>query len=395
MKLLAITNLFGFPWDRSRGMFNQQQFDRIARHVELSVLVAVPWPQALRHPRRYWNARRAGRLQWPYVDYFVFWYVPGIGQFLHSLFFFLSLAVQRPRATFFARRDALLGSWGFPDAVATAMIGAITRTPMVMKVHGTDVNDYLQVPAKRWQILAAARHARAVMSPSRALKARLVDAGVPAEAVSVVYNGVDHQAFRPQSRADARAGLGLGQDERVILYVGNLKASKGCLDLMEAFIRLADAQPRAVLAVVGGGEAQGPMRALAQRAGLAERVRFAGKVPHASLPTWFAAADLLCLPSHNEGVPNVVLEAMACGLPVVATRVGGIPEVLPEFAGELVSVRDVPGIAEAIDKVLASNWACTRIAEHARRFDWDANLSQALEILDRATSRAPQLTPTP
>ena len=91
MKVLAITNLFGYPWDPSRGVFNQQQFERLAQRVDLSVLVAVPWTEAIRRPAAYWSARRDGRQRWPYVDYFVFWYVPGFARGLHALFFVLSL----------------------------------------------------------------------------------------------------------------------------------------------------------------------------------------------------------------------------------------------------------------------------------------------------------------
>lgn len=381
MKVLVVTNLFGYPWDPSRGVFNQQQFERLARRVDLSVLVAVPWTDAIRRPAAYWSARRDGRQRWPFVDYFVFWYLPGVAQGLHALFFFLSLVLQRPGTLFFRRWHAMIGSWGFPDAVATAAVAALTSTPVLMKFHGTDVNDYLHVPSKRWQILAAARRCKAVMSASGALRAQLVEAGVDAGRAHVVYNGVDAALFHPADKATTRRALGVGADERLLLFIGNLKPNKGCVDLLEGFIQIAHTEPRATLVFIGGGEAHAHLLARAAEHGLAQRVRLLGKVDHALLPAWLAASDLLCLPSHSEGVPNVVLEAMACGVPVVASTVGGIPEVVPEFAGLLVAPRDIPALALALAAALARPWDHDRIAALAKKFDWEANIDRVLGLL--------------
>ena len=382
MRLLVVTNLFGFPWDTSRGMFNQQQFDRLASRVELSVLVAVPWTEALRRPVAYWNARRDGRERWPYVDYFLFWYIPRVAQWLHPTLFFLSLLVQRPLVMLFARRDALLGSWGFPDAVATAAFASITGTPHWMKVHGTDVNEYLDVKGKRAQILAAARRSRGVFTPSRALRSRLVDAGIKPECVEVLYNGVEQRLFHPASRLEARAKLGIEGRARAVLYVGNLKVAKGCVDLVDAFLTVAAREPEVVLVVVGAGEARDEMVRRVAGARLQHRVRFVGKVEHRMLADWFVASDLLCLPSHAEGVPNVVLEAMACGVPIVATRVGGIPEVVPEWAGLLVAPRNGPALSEALRTALNTTWDSARIAAHGQTFTWESNVERLLSLLD-------------
>lgn len=375
MKVLVVTNLFGFPWDPARGMFNQQQFDRLAQSQELSVLVAVPWPEAVRRPRAWWNARREGRRRWPYVDYFVFWYPPGFGRSWHALFFFLSMIVQRP-LLLFRRFDVILGSWGFPDAVASTLLARLTGTPALMKTHGSDVNDYLREPAKRRQLLAAARRCRGVMTPSAALRDQLAAAGLPPERIVVNYNGVDTARFRPADRATARAGLGVPADATVLLYVGNLKRAKGCVDLVDAFVALAADFPALQLVVIGEGAERASMSERIEGAALGGRARFMGTQTHAAIAGWFAAADLLSLPSHNEGVPNVVLEAMACGLPVVATRVGGIPEVLPEHAGVLVPAHDPAALQAGLRHALESTWDRARIAAHAGTFSWDDNLAR-------------------
>ena len=384
MKVLVITNLFGFPWDASRGVFNQQQFDRLARRVDLTVLVAVPWTEAIRRPAAYWTARREGRKRWPYVDYFIFWYLPGVAQAFHSVFFFLSLVMQRSLTIFFGRWHVILGSWGFPDAVAAVAVGRVTATPVLMKVHGTDVNEYLDVPGKRWQILAAARRCSSVMTASSALRDKLVAAGVAASHVQVVYNGVDAARFQPSDRAVARKRSGVAGAGSIVLYVGNLKVAKGCVDLLDAFVEIAVAHAGLRLVFIGDGEARAAIGQRAADRGLADRVQIMGRLDHSLLRDWFAAADVLCLPSHNEGVPNVVLEAMACGVPVVATRVGGVPEVLPEFAGLLVPPHDSLALGQALLSALERDWDHERITAHARGFSWDANVESVMNLLSAA-----------
>jgi glycosyltransferase involved in cell wall biosynthesis len=388
MKVLVVTNLFGYPWDPARGMFNQQQFDRLARVQDLRVLVAVPWTEAVRRPRAWWNARRDGRTRWPYVDYFVFWYLPGFAQSWHALFFFLSMLLQRP-LLLLPRFDVILGSWGFPDAVASTLLGRLTGTPALMKVHGSDVNDYLASPGKRWQLLAAARRCSSVMTPSAALRGRLVEAGLSADRVCVNYNGVDTTRFHPADRAEARERQAVPMEAALLLYVGNLKRAKGCLDLVDAFVGLAADFPALLLVVVGQGAERGAMIERVASTGLSDRVRFMGTQDHAAIAAWFAAADLLCLPSHNEGVPNVVLESMACGLPVVATRVGGIPEVLPPHAGLLVPASDPAALQAALRSALRTPWDRARIAAHASGFSWDDNLMRLNAALIDAGGPAP------
>jgi glycosyltransferase involved in cell wall biosynthesis len=129
-----------------------------------------------------------------------------------------------------------------------------------------------------------------------------------------------------------------------------------------------------------------PLQARCAALGLQARVRWVGRQPHAALPQWYAAAELLCLPSHAEGTPNVVLEAMACGLPVVATQVGGISEVLPHFAGLTVPLGDGNALQAALAAALAGEWDRERIVAHARRFDWSDNVRKLRALLEEAAA---------
>ncbi|MFZ7096207.1 glycosyltransferase family 4 protein [Luteimonas dalianensis] len=386
MNILALTNLFPSAWDPLRASFNRQQFDRLARFHDLEVMVAVDFRDRHRgrrgEPPRLAHARSSD---------FTFWYPPRIGRSLHGLAWYASLMAQRGAALRRARYDLLLASWGYPDAVGTARLARTLGMPYVVKVHGSDLNQQAGRWLQRRQISSALRGARAVIAVSAALAARARELGAPAGRVHVLYNGVDGDHFRPGDRAAARERLGLPSEAPLVLYAGNLKPGKGCLDLLEAFAGLLKREPDARLAFVGDGPAARILRNRAGELGVAERLLLAGARVHDELPEWMRAANLLCLPSHSEGVPNVVLEAMACGLPVVASNVGGIPEVLPAHAGLMVPPRDRQALVDALDQALRRDWQPDAITAHASCYSWHDNIQRLDRILqDAARPAAPR-----
>jgi glycosyltransferase involved in cell wall biosynthesis len=383
-KVLIITNLFADPFGPTRATFNQQQFGRLSEEMDVTIMVPVSWVPFIKNPLAYWRLKREAQAKWPNADYVIFWYIPGVARGAHSAFLFLSLVLQRFPTLFLKRWDCMLGSWGFPDAVATMAIGKLTRTPVVVKVHGSDVNVFTQQWLHRVQIRWALDQARAVVSVSKALAVRMRDIGVRNEKVAVLYNGVDPQRFHPVDMMLARERHSLAADEEMILFIGNILATKGCGELMEAFCQVAARRPKATLVYVGDGPMKKHLQARAKEQGLAERVRFPGRVAHAQLYTWFSAASVFCLPSYAEGVPNVVLEAMACGTPVVATDVGGIGEILPEFAGTLIPAKDAKALEQALEHALDGEWDRTRTVAHTASFDWTKNVRTLQNILEGA-----------
>jgi glycosyltransferase involved in cell wall biosynthesis len=314
-----------------------------------------------------------------------FWYPPGFGRWMHAACLFLSLTLQRLPKFLPGRFDCVLASWAYPDAVAIGALARLSGTPYVVKVHGSDINVFAGEPGRRGQIRWTLKRAAHVLAVSRALSQRLGELGVAADRRQVLYNGVDPQRFHPLPRAQAKRALGHAPNERLLLFVGNLKSSKGCTELLDAFSRLSLVVPQARLAFAGDGPQAAALKAQAARKGVSDKVRFAGRLQHEELVRWFGAAELLCLPSHAEGVPNVVLESMACGRPVVATDVGGIPEVLPDFAGLMVPANDTGALTAALLRALETPWDEARIVEHARSFDWERNVS-TLESLLRAVA---------
>ncbi|HEU4669275.1 MAG TPA: glycosyltransferase [Dyella sp.] len=382
LRILVLTNLFPSRFDPRRGTFNRQQFERLGVRHEVEVITAVPLPERLRRGAAGAPVAVPGlRLRT-----FVFVYLPRVARSLHAFFWGASLLAQQGLHLLRGRYDCVLASWAYPDAAAAGWLARRMGWPYVVKVHGSDLNVQAEDPARRPQIRRALTAASAVIAVSHALAEKAVALGVDPARVHVVYNGVDHARFAPGDRGQARERVGLPGAAPVLLYVGNLKVSKGCMDLLEAFAASGLARRGGRLAFVGAGECRAALLARADELGCMDALVLAGAVDHAGLVHWFRAADLLCLPSHNEGVPNVVLEAMACGTPVVASRVGGIPEVVPEAAGVLVPPHDLDALARALLEALARPWDTARVLAHARTFSWERNLQQLDGILAAAVT---------
>lgn len=385
-RVLVLTNLFPVPWETTRGTFNAQQFTWLAERADVTVAIALPLREALRRPRMTWRTLRLRSDERPARCGFLYLNLPRPLARLNALLYMVAFCLQHPRLALWRSWDCLVGSWLYPDAVAAAMLAAIRARPIVPIALGTDGNVLSRMPDRRPQIAWMLRRARRLVTVSAALREVLADCGATPERTIVAYTGVDPGRFRPMSRASARAGLGIEAGARVVLFVGNLIPTKGTRELLAAAVSLLRSDPRWMFVLIGGGPEVEVIRGGFEDAGAAHRVMLPGRIPNTALATWYASADVVCLPSHREGVPNVVLEAMACGRPVVATRVGGIPEVVPEFAGILVEPHSSVAVADALRRCLETTWDESRIAASAGRFSWATNVDQLLEAISAAAA---------
>jgi glycosyltransferase involved in cell wall biosynthesis len=205
---------------------------------------------------------------------------------------------------------------------------------------------------RRARVAETLQGADGVVAVSRDLADHSVRLGAEPGRVSVVPEGTDLNQFCPGDRTAARRRLGLPTTGRVILFVGNVLLSKGAGVLAEACGRLAGRGAEFTCYVVGRGPDADRVKATAERYAIGGRVVLVGPKPQAELPDWYRAADVVTLPSFSEGIPNVLREAIACGVPFVATSVGGIPELVRGPAGRLVPPGDPVALAEALRATL-------------------------------------------
>lgn len=332
--------------------FNRQQVAALSRYFQIDVVAPVPWQQKLKQ-RPFPGQGEVGPVKTWHPTFF---YTPGTLRRFYGTFYLRSIVSCVKELTRAHSYSAIYGSWLFPDGWACARLAQELGVPLYLKVHGTDVNRLAQGDPVTKKSLWAVSRACKVFCVSQALKAKLLDLGADADRLEVVYNGVDAETFFPQPMATAREKLGVDHADPLLLYVGNLKATKGFGELASAFakLRATPGGTSAHLAIVGEGEFGAELRRRLAYLGELDNVTFLGSLPLAQVALWMNAGDLLCLPSYNEGVPNVVLEAFACGCPVVATEVGGIPELLaPGRDLTLVPPRNVAALADAILGVLS------------------------------------------
>lgn len=395
LRVLAITKIFPNAVEPLSAPFNRQQFAALATRCQLDVMGTIPWfPGAgllgkwssagklaavprretiggisVRHPRTLFVPRLAHATWGP----------------LYAASIAPALLPYRNRV------DVVLGSWAYPDGFAAVIAARLLGVPCVVKLHGSDINLIAKLPGPRRMLAWALPRAARVVAVSRALADEVTQLGVARDRIAIVMNGVDATLFHPRDRAAARAELDLPPGP-IALYVGNLKTEKGVLDLAAAWTIVAAALPDATLVIVGGGPAADALSTAV--APLGARVRLVGPQPLPRIPTWMAACDLLVLPSHAEGTPNVVLEALASGRRVVATAVGGIPDLVtrPEL-GELVPPRAPDALAAAIVRALPTPYAPAAVAELGARGGWDASAAALYEVLVGAASATVNGTP--
>jgi glycosyltransferase involved in cell wall biosynthesis len=253
----------------------------------------------------------------------------------------------------------------YPDGVAAVLLGRALGRPVVVTARGSDLNllaDF-RVP-RRWIRWAAAK-ADGLITVSSGLRDRLAALGVARERVRVLRNGVDLALFRPGDYTAARRALGFTRP--TLLAVGNLVALKRHRLMVEALAML----PETDLVIVGDGPERGAIMAVAQAKGVAARVRLLGRVPQDRLPQIYTAADLLVLVSTHEGWPNVLLESMACGTPVVVSEIPGIAEIVATpAAGRVLAAVTAQRLANAIRDLLAAPPARAATRLYAEQFDW-------------------------
>ena len=266
--------------------------------------------------------------------------------------------------------DLIDAHYFYPDGVAAAIVARALGKPLFITARGSDVNLIAQHAWPRRMMLWAARQATGCIGVSQALVNAMHQLGMPADRLHMLRNGVDLDRFQAMDRAHARARIG-HEGQPLLLSVGNLIALKGHDLCIDALALLLPQHPGARLLVVGVGPDSDKLTRYATDQGVADRVHLVGAVPNAELPHWYSAADCLLLASSREGWPNVLLEAMACGTPVVASNVGGIPEIVSSpRLGRLLPQRDAKTLAASIHEVLLAALDRSAVRAYAQSFGW-------------------------
>lgn len=286
------------------------------------------------------------------------------------------------------RPDLILNYWLYPDGYAAVRVGRELGIPVIVGAIGSDLrmrNDPFTIRLVRQTMLDA----DAVITVSDELRARAIAQGVPAGKITAIRNGCDTAVFYPGDRAEARRLVGCDADSELIVYAGNLLATKGLGELLEAFLEMAKSRPRLQLAIIGQGPYGETLARRVAAAGMEQRVLLPGRRDAAGIAQWMRAADIFCLPSYSEGCPNVVVEALACGRPLVATNIGGIPELVSKCSALLVEPRDPAALRAALDRALTTKWDTAEIARTSTR-SWETVAAETMAVCKRMMKKGPE-----
>jgi glycosyltransferase involved in cell wall biosynthesis len=386
LRVLAITKIFPNAAEPTSAPFNRQQFAALRERCQLDVMATIPWFPGVGLVSRWSSAGNLAAVpRREVIDDIVVshprtLYVPRLAHGTWGPLYAASIAPALAR--YRGRIDVVLGSWAYPDGFAAVIAARLLGVPCVVKLHGSDINAIAQLPGPRRLLSWALPRAARVVAVSRPLADAAIELGVAPDRVAVVLNGVDGALFRPRDRAACRSDLGL-PDRPLALYVGNLKPEKGVLDLIAAWRGVLRHVPDATLAIVGGGPLAAEVATAARPLG--DRIRLVGPQPLARVPVWLGACDVLALPSHTEGTPNVVIEALAAGRRVVATRVGGVPDLITSpVLGTLVPPRDRDALADALVLALRASYDPDEVARLGARGGWAASAAALHAVLAAA-----------
>ncbi|MEM6483426.1 MAG: glycosyltransferase [Pseudomonadota bacterium] len=352
-RVLVISNLFPLPWQPNRGMFNRQHYNALAEFMDVAVLCPVAWTERPRKGAFNFLPVDYGLLEVQQKTYF---FPPRImrGSYGHFLWRSIKGAALDLAKSF--KPSLIAASWAYPDGYAAMKLAEALNLPFVVQTLGSDINLLGEFPERATPTWNTLRQASAVTPVSRALRDKIIANGVSPERVTVVYRGVDSSRFFPKPQKAAQNDLGLEGTHPHLLFIGNLVPVKSVDTLVTASAGLLRKEGfEHTLHIVGDGPLRGDLQQLVGGLGMEDRVIFHGALPHTQLCNWFAASDLVVLPSQNEGVPNVLLEAMACSRPYVASRVGGIPEISNHDGCTLFSAGDAEDLTRAIRSQLAKN----------------------------------------
>jgi glycosyltransferase involved in cell wall biosynthesis len=274
--------------------------------------------------------------------------------------------------------DLIDAHYYYPDGVAAGFLAKWLGKPFVVTARGTDLSQIPQFAYPRRLILDTAARASASIGVCAALMDSLAELGADRQRLHVMRNGVDLERFQPVDRFEARRHLGLPVDRRILLSVGLLIERKGHHIAIEALKQLPE---DILLVIAGSGPERERLQNLARECGVAARVRFAGQVPNDQLKWWYSAADALVLCSSREGWANVLLEAMACGTPAIATDIWGTPEVIQRReAGRLMAARTPQALVDACRNLFDDYPARAAVRQYAEGFGWDATTAAQLKL---------------
>lgn len=399
--LVVFSSLFPHRGQPNAGLFIRERMFRVAQKLPMVVVVPVPWfplQGLLRYIRPHFRPTAPRFERQDGIDVYFPRYLcfPGVFKGLDGILMALGSwrTVRKLKAE---RKIQLIDShFAYPDGYAAVKLGDWLELPVTITMRGTELRMSKVAPLKK-RMLKALDGASRVFSVADSLRQLVVGLGADPDKIRVIGNGVDLEKFTAIPRVEARASLGLKSQDRVLISVGGLVPRKGFHRVIELLPRLVEEFPQLKYLIVGGASPEGDfsnkLHEQVASLGLEDHVLFLGQTPSEQLKVPLSAADIFVLATENEGWANVFLEAMACGLPVVTTKVGGNAEVVSdERLGSLVDFGEETQLRSAIKNALNRQWDAEYISDYASSNSWDDRVATLVNNFKDLTSPDPGIS---
>lgn len=385
--ILFISSQFPNVASPTNGVFSLQLVRQMSAMASISVISPVPTLGRLSFINSLKNYKTADVPAKTSIDGITVYHpaymaMPKLG-YLHASAMYKTLLPLVASLHKARKIDAVNCHWIFPDGVAVQKICAELNIPVMLTALGTDINYYTRFFMRRKAISRALAGAGKVSVLNSDMFDKCLKLGVKPEKLVVIPNGIDLEKFKIIDKARCRTRLKMPLDGKAVLFIGSLVPVKGVESLINAFAILLRNQKQTPvkLYLIGQGHLESRLKAMASSLKIEGDVRFVGPVAHESLSEWLNAADCLCLPSVNEGHPNVMMEALATGTPVVGSAVGSIPDFINRATGFLTAPSDENDIADKLAACLATSYKKEAVRARVQDYSWTACASRYMEEL--------------
>ena len=389
MNILVFTNLFPNKNEPNHGIFVKNRIIQYhSYNHSITVFVPVAYTPLLQKYKNSFYFK--GLIHLDMTDnvriiYFKYFHVPKIGMLIQpfSIFLYGYFAIKKHLKEI--HFDVIDAHYLYPDGVAAAWLSKVFKLPLIQSARGSDINVFFNYRIPRSLILNALKISDKIITVSDELKNKLTRHGIDADKIHTIPNGIDHYKFYPDPKLYNKR-LKRKQNVKRLLMVGHLKKQKG-QDLLVKALRSLDERNlpyRIVAYFIGHGPLESTIVKESEIKNCRNRMIYAGVVPNDELVKWYNRVDVLCLLSESEGSPNVILEALACGLPVLATDVGDLKTIINEKIGVITPNRDVDTIVNALNEMLNQTWDRQFIANYSRQFDWTQVSKKTVTVLESA-----------
>lgn len=380
MRIALVTPILPIPQDQTRGRFIHETAKSLSKLATVKVFfqqLSYPQWQVL-GPRTFIAGCVGGDYTAEGIDVEASTY-PAFPLISRAVNGHVSAAVLNPRIKRF-KPDLVLAYWVYPDGYAALRVARSLKVPCVLGALGSDI--HMRSGISTYMTRKTLQGADATITVSEAMRQTTIKSfGADPAKVHTIVNGFNTAIFHPRDQAQMRAKLGIQADEEMIVYVGRFIEAKGLRELILAFKGLAAERPKASLALIGDGVMKPVLQELIEQNKLQGRVHLPGGQPPDKVAEWVCASDVLTLPSWSEGYPNVVVEGVACGRPVVATDVGGTREILNDSNGILIPPKDPQRLQQALAQALSRSWNHAEIARAILR-TWDDVAAETLQVCE-------------